>query len=169
VQEVHRHTGEADELDVAEHHQLLGQRRPTGQAEMAAARALVHHRTLGERRRLAVLGERDAEGPGVLQRPTHERRILHAVAVVGEQLHAGRSEFAEGRQPLALATDGDATRRQHLAQAGTHTLGAHELDDRDAVLRRVGVGHGHDSGEAAERGATRPGLDRLGFLLARLA
>ena len=29
VEEVHRDTGEADELDVAEHHQFLGDRRPS--------------------------------------------------------------------------------------------------------------------------------------------
>ena len=36
------------ELDVAVHHQLLGERRPPRQAESAAARALVHDRALGE-------------------------------------------------------------------------------------------------------------------------
>ena len=33
----------------------------------------------------------------------------------------------------------------------------------------LGVGHRHDARVAAQRGRTRPGLDRLGFLLARLA
>ena len=45
------------QLDVAVDHQLLGDRRPAGQAEVAAARALVHHRALGEAGDLAVLGQ----------------------------------------------------------------------------------------------------------------
>ena len=35
------------------------------------------------------------------------------------------------------------------------------------VERRVGVGHGHHRGEAAERGGPGAGLDRLGLLVAR--
>ena len=150
VQEVHRHTGEADQLDVAEQHQLLGQGRPAGQAEAAAARALVHHRALRERADLAVLGEHDAERLRVLQRAAHQLRVLHAVAVVGEQVHARGAQLAVRRELLAVASDGDAARRQHLAEPGLAALLAHELDDRHAVLRRVGVRHRHDGGETAE-------------------
>ena len=46
---------------------------------------------------------------------------------------------------------------------------AHEVDDLDAVLRRIGVRHRHDRGETTERGGSAPGLDRLGLLAARLA
>ena len=49
VQEVDARAGEPGQLDVAVDHQLLGDRRPAGQAELAAAAALVHHRPLGER------------------------------------------------------------------------------------------------------------------------
>ena len=70
---------------------------------MAAARALVHHRALGERGDLAVLGQGDVEGAGVLERMAHQLRILHAVAVVGEQVHAGGGQLAERRQCRAFA------------------------------------------------------------------
>ena len=85
VQEVHRHPGEPHQFDVAVQHQLLGDRRPSRQAEATAAVALVHHRARREPLDLAVLRQRDAEPVGVLERSTHQQRILHAVAVVGEQ------------------------------------------------------------------------------------
>ena len=52
---------------------------------------------------LAVLGEHDAEPERVLQRPAHQQRVLHAVAVVGEEAHAGGGELGERRQLLARA------------------------------------------------------------------
>ena len=58
---------------------------------------------------------------------------------------------------------------QHLAQPGLAALLAHELDDRHAVLRRVGVRHRDDRGEPAERRGAAAGLDGLGLLLAGLA
>ena len=68
-----------------------------------------------------------------------------------------------------MAPDRDRRRGQHLAQPGAGGLLADEVDHLHAVLRRVGVGHRHDRGEAAERGRPAAGLDRLGLLLAGLA
>ncbi|CAB4953369.1 unannotated protein [freshwater metagenome] len=116
-----------------------------------------------------MLGERDAERAGVLERASHELRVLHAVAVIGKDAHTRCGELTERGEPLASAADGDAARRQHLAQPGALALGAHELDDGDAVLRRVGVRHRHHRSEATERSAAAAGLDGLGFFLARLA
>ena len=48
-------------------------------------------------------------------------------------------------------------------------LRSHELDHRQRVLRRLGVGHRHDRGEPAERGGATAGLDRLGVLPTGLA
>ena len=120
------------QLDVAMDHQLLGDRRPAGQAEVAAARALVHHRTLGQRGDLAVLRQRDVEGARVLERVPHQLRILHAVAVVGEQVDSGSSELAERRQRLALAVDGDASGGMDVAQPGAVALGRARTRSRTA-------------------------------------
>ncbi len=103
-------------------HQLLGDARPAREAEPAAALALVHDRALGEAGDLAVLGERDAETERVLERPTHQQRVLHAVAVVGEQRDTGGRQLGERRQLLAEATDRDAARRGDLAEAGGDRL-----------------------------------------------
>ena len=108
VQQVDRRAGEAGQLDVAMDHQLLGDRRPAGHAELAAALPFVHHRPVGQGADLAVLGEHDVEPERVLHRPAHQQRVLHAVAVVGEQAHAGVGELAERRQLLAAAPDRDA-------------------------------------------------------------
>ena len=62
-------------------------------------------------------------GAGVLECAAHQLRVLHAVAVVGEQAHAGRGQLAERRQRLAGAADRDAAGRGHLAQAGARAPG----------------------------------------------
>ncbi len=169
VQEVHPDAGESHQLDVAVEHQFLGDRRPAGQAEPAAARSFVHHGALGEPFDLAVLGQGDPEPIGVLEGPTHQERVLHAVAVVGEDPHAGVSEFGERRQLRAGTADGDRPGGQDLAESCSLALAAHEVDDLDTVLRRVGVGHRDDRGEPPERGGPAAGLDRLGLLAPGLA
>ncbi len=107
VQEVHRHTGEPHQFDVAVQHQFLGDRRPSRQAEAAATVTLVHHRARREALDLAVLRQRDAEPVGILQRSTHQQRILHPVAVVGEQRHTGARELGERGEGLPRPADGD--------------------------------------------------------------
>ena len=169
MQEVHPDAGESDELDVAVEHQLFGDRRPARHAHRAAAFAFVHHGTFGEPGDLTVLGEGDTEAAGVLQRPPHQQRILHAGAVVGEEVHTGSGELGIRRQRLTEAANRDATGRQHLAQGGQIALPPHEVDDRPCVVRWRRVGHRHDRREPAQsRGATA-GLDRLRLFLAGLA
>ena len=129
----------------------------------------MHHRAFGQPGDLAVLGERDVEPERVLERTSHQQRVLHAVAVVGEDPHADGGEFGERGELVTVPADGDRRCRKHVAQPGPHALAADEVDDLDAVLRRVGVRHGDDRGEAAERRGTAAGLDRLGLFLAGLA
>ena len=129
----------------------------------------MHDGAGGEPFDLAVLGQRDAEAVGVLERPPHQQRILHAVAVVGEDLDADCREFAEWSQVLPGPTDRDRTGRQHLAETGAFALAANEIDHLDAVLGGIGVRHGDHRGEAAECGSAAAGLDRLGLLTTRLA
>ena len=169
VQEVRSGAREPYELDVTVHHELLRQRRPSRKAEPAAARPFVHHGTLGQAGDLAVLGERDAEPAGVLERPAHEERVLHAIAVVGEDAHADRGQFGEGGELGPVPADRDRGSGEHLAQSGPGGLLPDEVDHFHAVLCRIGVGHRHDRGEAAECGGSAAGLDRLGLLLAGLA
>ena len=116
---------------------------------------------------LAVLGQRDAEALGVVEGTSHERAVLHAGAVVGEERDAERGQLASGARALAGPTDGDG--------AGHGDLG-HAADAEGEHLRRhagrvdgwLRVGHGHDGRVAPERGRPGSGLDRLGLLAAGL-
>ena len=71
------------------------------EAEPARPRPLVHGAAGGEARVLAVLGQRDAEALGVVEGAPHERAVLHAGAVVGEERHAERGQLAHRRQRVA--------------------------------------------------------------------
>ena len=102
VQQVDPGPGEAHQLDVA--HGPSAPRPRDGQP--GRPRRLQHSpscitapRVSGSS--LAVLGERDVEPRGVLQRTAHQLRVLHAVAVVGEHPHAGAGQLAERGQLLA--------------------------------------------------------------------
>ena len=68
-----------------------------------ATSPFVRLRARGEPVVLGVLGDHDVERRGVLQRPAHDQRIVHAAAVVGEHPHLrGRAGHrAELGHPLA--------------------------------------------------------------------
>ncbi|CAB4697539.1 unannotated protein [freshwater metagenome] len=168
VQKVNRGAGEPRQFDIAKHHQFFGYRWPSGNTKARATAALVHHGTLGEAAHFAVLREQNAEALCILKGPAHEQRILHACAVVGEDMHASSSEFGHWGEHLASAADGDATAGQHFAQPGMLAEAAHHLYHRNAVVRRLGVRHRNDCGEATQRRSTRTSFDSLGFFAARL-
>ena len=98
---------------------------------------LVRLRAPGEPVVLGVLGDHDVERGGVLQRPAHDQRIVHAAAVVGEHPHLrGRAGHrAELGHPLAAQADGDRADRVHVDEPDLGTAAAHvQRDD-------VGVDH----------------------------
>ena len=97
---MHGRTGQADQRDVAGHHDLLGRRRHAGDAEPARPRALVHGPALGQAAVLAVLGQRDAEALGVVEGTPHETAVLHAGAVVGEERHPEVGQLPHGGERL---------------------------------------------------------------------
>ncbi len=98
---------------------LFGHRRPPGEPELGAQRALVHLRTLGKARLLRVLGDDAAEGLHVLQRATHQQRVGYALAVVAEDAHGrpGLGHRADLAEPLAGEADRDRADRsdRHVA------------------------------------------------------
>ena len=90
VRDVHPLTGVLGEQGVAGDDARLGDRGPPRQSEPPGELALVAARLrAGEGRVLAVLGDDTVEGPHVLQGPAHDPAVGDAVAVVGEDLHAG--------------------------------------------------------------------------------
>ena len=134
-------------------------------------RALVHLRVLGEARLLRVLGDHAVERLHVLQGAPHHHRVVHALAVVGEDPHprGGVGHGAELGELLPPEPDRDGADGLDVAVAGLAPEPPDLLDDAGGVGDGVGVGHRVDGGEAAERGRAGAGLDGLGVLAAGLA
>ena len=65
---------------------------------------------------LAVLGQGDAEPLGVVEGAAHERPVLHAGAVVGEERHAEGRQLADRGQGPARPPDRDGAGHRHLGQ-----------------------------------------------------
>src|SRR4029079_12232078 len=86
------------------------------------------------------------------------------VAVVGKEPDPGGGELTERRQRCALTIHRDAPGRVHVAQPGPPALGAHELDDRQRILRGFRVRHRHDRSEPTERRGATSRLDGLRLL-----
>ena len=169
MQKVHACTGQTSQFNVAKHHELFGNRRPTWQTQRRATLTLVHHRTFGERGNFTVLSQRDTETFGVFHGPTHEQFVLYTVAVVSKDAHASRRQLGHRGQRLALAAQGDATTRHHLDQPRPLALFTHKVDDGHAVLRRVRVGHRHESGIATLGTRSATCFDCFCFFFTRLA
>ena len=156
---------------VAGDDRLLGHSGPARQADLGGDDALVHLRALGEARLLRVLGHYAVERLDVLQRATHEDRVVHALAVVGEDADAGGGvrHGAELGELLAAQAHGHRADGVHVDPAGLLAEPVDLLDDARGVLRRRRVGHGVHGGEPARRGGAGAGEHRLGVLPAGLA
>jgi hypothetical protein len=111
------------------------------------------------------------EGLDVLEGATHQRRVGHADAVVGEDPHAGRGigHCAQLGQCRAGQAASDRTDRGHVAVAGGAPEVEDLLDDTGGVGDGVGVGHRVDGGESAQGCGGGAGRDGLGVLAAGLA
>jgi hypothetical protein len=109
-----------------------------------------------------MVGDDHAEARGVLESPSHDRGILDAVAVVGENLHAQRGHLCHRRQQPAFSADRYRASGPHVAASALGQV-EYVAHDRGRVRRRLGIRHGDDRGVAAERRRPSPGLDRLGF------
>ncbi len=109
---------------------------------------------------LAVLGQSDTEAFGVVQGPSHQRTVLHAGPVVGEDAHPQLGQLAERSQRLPGAPDRDGARYRHFRQRGTPQR-QNVARDAGGVDGRFGIRHGQHRGVAAERRGPGAGLDRF--------
>ena len=120
-------------------------------------------------RLLRVLQHQEIEAAGIGQHPAHHERV-------GDRLDAIRkAEGAIGREQAHL---GQLTALQPFGRCGVGVdLGeldlarpaGEELDDRDVVDRRVGVGQGDHRRDPARRRGAPAALDQFHVLGTRLA
>ena len=159
------------EQNIAGDDRLFGDGGPTGQAELAGQRRLVHLSALGESGVLAVLGNHAAEALDIFEGAAHEDGIGHALAVVGEDtdLRARTGHRAERCEVLTFQALGNGTDGANLDPVGLLTQAQHLIDDGRRVLRGRRVGHRVHGRVAANRSRARAGKDGLGVLPARLA
>ncbi len=165
---MHRRARQPDERDVPGDHALLRRRRDARDPQPARPAALVHRTATGERAVLAMLGQRHAEALGVVEGSAHQRAVLDAGPVVGEERDPEVRQLTHRSKRLSRPPHGDGAGHRHVGQCapaeGEH-LGHHPR----RIERGLGVGHGHDGGEAAQRRGPGARLDRLGLLAAGLA
>ena len=107
--------GELREQDVAGHHDLFGRGRDALEAEAGGDQSLVHRAARRERRVLAVVGHRDAEGPGILQRGAHQVTGDDRLAVVAHRHRAGTHQLSELGELLSLLPQRDRADRDRPA------------------------------------------------------
>ena len=155
------------EQEVTCHHGLFSRCWLTRQAELGRPGSLVHHATRGNGKVLAVLGVGDAEAGAVVEGSPSDTTVLHAGAVIGEQLHTEGGELSNGGELLARSAHRDRPSDRHLRGRRRS-----KIEDRShhegAIKARRGIGHGHHCGVATECGSASAAGDGLGLLLAGL-
>jgi hypothetical protein len=169
VQEVQTRARERGKDHVASDDHLFGRRGTPGDAEAARPLALVHRTAAHERGVLGVLrNHRARQRSGVLERASHDTRVVDAVAVVAEHPHPEPVELAHRRELMTGAALRDAAGRHHHARRARSRREDGGNHGR-VVERRGGVRHRDDRREPAARRGARSGLHRFRFLHTRLA
>src|SRR5207249_2863281 len=167
--EMHAPAGELGEQDVALDHDLLRRGGDSLQAKPSRDEALVHHAPRRERWLLAVVGDRDIEGAGVLERGAHQVARGDGLAVVRDGDRPRPYHLAELRELLAALAHRDRADRVDAGEPGAQRLAHDEADGGLVVGDGVRVGHGAHGREPARHSRARPGRDGLFVLVARLA
>ena len=157
------------EENVADHHDLLGLRGNSLEAEPRAHDPLVHRAAVRERELFAVIDDGNAEGLRILERGAHEVRAHDRAPVVAHRDRARADHLAELRERLALLPDRDRADRMHARRGDATRLPDDEADRRLIVGDGLRVRHRADRGEAARGRRARARRDRLDILAARLA
>ena len=161
--------GEAGQPYVALDHGDLGLARDAGKPQPCRHLAFVHDAMADQVGVGGVLHDQRAEVAAIGQRPAHDRGVHHRAATVGEADRAGILEEAElghlaAAQPLGQRGGGIDAHLGLVAGAS-----GDEIDQRDVVDDRVGVGHGDDGGDAAGGRRLSGGSEGLAVLGAGLA
>src|SRR5437899_2594781 len=118
---------------------------------------------------LAVVHDREVEGPRVLERAAHHHAVHDGLAIVGHCHAPGILQLPKLRELFALGPLRDCTDGEYMSEPRGTGLVQDELRHRLVVVHRRRVRHAADAGEAARDGCRRAGLDRLLVFEPRLA
>ena len=161
--------GQRREPHVALDDDDLGFLGDAGKAEPRRHLALVHHAGAGEMRVGRLVHDQRAEVAGIGQRPPHHRGVGHGAPPVAEADRASLAEKSELGDLAPLQALGDRRHRMDADSGLVAGEAADEIDQRDVVDHRVGVGHGDDGGDAAGGRRLSGRGEGLAVLGARLA
>ena len=116
-----------------------------------------------------VVDDRHAEHLRALERPPHEFRVHHRVAVVGDCDDPGLVHAGKGGQLFPREPDRHGSHREHLGELSRVRAFEDEACHRRRVVHRARVRHAGDAGHPAGDRRPGPGRDRLLVLEAWLA
>ena len=148
-------------------HELLSQRRESGQAEIAGNLAFVHN-AARERWIFAMLDDRPIERGEGFKCGGHQCIVSQPVTVIAEGHRPGLGQRAEVRQLLSGAALAEASDRVHPATAHLLRLLEYALHHVGCVDWRCRVRHAGHGREAPGDGSGGARLDGLFVLAARL-
>ena len=132
------------EENVADHHDLLGLRGNSLEAESCADDPFVHRAAVRERELFAVIDDGNAERLRVLERRAHQVRAHDRAPVIAHRDRAGADHLAELRERLALLADRDRADRIHARRRHAARLTNDESDRSLIVGDGLGVRHRAD-------------------------
>ena len=116
VAEMDMPAGQFGEQHIARNHDRFGRGGDALEAESRRHETLMHHATRRERRILAMIGDRNAEGARVFERGAHQVTRDHGLTVVRDRDRAGAHHLTEFGEPLTFLTDRDRADRMHARE-----------------------------------------------------
>ncbi len=132
-------------------------------------KSLVRHAVALECRILAMLDDRHAEHPGVLECPSQQQCRRHRMPVVGDRHTSGLFQLGDVCEQLALRAFRDGANRVDAREVGFGGLGQNEQRHVRVVVHGRRVRHARDRRKSTGDGRRDAARHRLLVFLTRLA
>src|SRR6478736_4075133 len=166
---MNRRIAELGKQDIPRDNDFLTDPRPPRQTEPEAPLSLMHYPVANERVVLAMVKDGDSKHPGIFDRATHDLVILHAMAIVRYGDYPGRKHRPVRRQLLAGETFRNGARGEDIDLCVALRFLPDKGNGSGIVCHRIGIGHAHNTREAASGGGARPSRNGLFLRLAGIS